>query len=95
MIGKGQALKMFQDLKPHAEVFYDENSSKEQIAIAAEKAMICLYNGSSEDDLGSLRHKRFFEKLTTISSYVQPNSLPLTSSATKFHSFRVFLQILE
>jgi hypothetical protein len=94
-IGKGQALKKFEDLREHAMVFSDVTSSKEQIATAGEKALVCLYHGNQDDSLNSLRHKRFCEKVTSSNTHIQPQSLPPTSAAAKFHSYRVFLQIQE
>ena len=56
---------------------------------------MCLYKGNHREDLNSLRYKRFCEKAATSTSHVQPQSLPPTSSAAKYHSLRVYYQIQE
>ncbi len=52
-------------------------------------------NGNSEYNLDVLRRKCFCEKVATKSVYVQPQSLPPTSAAGKYHSFRVYFQIMK
>ena len=47
------------------------------------------------DTLDSLRHKRFCEKAAPKTSHIKPQSLPPTSAAAKYHSFRVYLQVQE
>ena len=42
-----------------------------------------------------LRYRRFCVKVTQNSSPVEPQTLPPTSTAAKFHSFRVFYQLME
>ena len=40
-----------------------------------------------------LRLQRFHQKVATSTSFVQPESLPPTSSAAKYHSLRVYHQV--
>ena len=42
-----------------------------------------------------LRYQRYLEKLACKSKSIQPQSLPPTSSAVKYHSLRVYLQTRE
>ena len=85
-IGKGQALKKFEELRYHAQVFSKADSSKEQIAAAGEKALVCLYKGRPDYDLDSLLYKRFCEKVASSSTHVQPQSLLPKAVAAKCHS---------
>ena len=45
--------------------------------------------------LVSLRYSRFCQKITTGSSFVQPECLPLTSAAAGYHSLRVHHQVQQ
>ena len=54
-----------------------------------------MYNGKPGELLDSLRYKRFCEKVATNTSHVQPQSLPPTSAAGKYHSLRVYFQIKQ
>uniref|UniRef100_UPI00358ECD2A uncharacterized protein n=1 Tax=Myxine glutinosa TaxID=7769 RepID=UPI00358ECD2A len=97
-IGKGASLKKFKEsdiFREQAEVFYAHSASTDDVAEAGEKAMVILYNGTSTDTLDSLRYHRFCEKVASSSTYVQPQVLPPTSGAAKFHSLRVYLQVQE
>ena len=64
-LGKGLALKKFKSnvlFCQQAEVF---NSSwpvvKNDIVVAGENALVCLYGGASDEGLNTLRYKRFCE----------------------------------
>lgn len=94
-IGKGLALKKIK--LPHftkqAEVFRQPNRSKDEIASAGEAALVCIYGGLQDEELNHLRYKRFLTKVATGSVYVEPKSLPPTSEAARYHSFRVYHQV--
>ncbi|KAG1682202.1 hypothetical protein GQR58_011204 [Nymphon striatum] len=95
--GKGASLKMFTTSKQfqnQASIFYNETSTKDDIIEAGEKALV-LYNGQQDDTLNGLRYKKFCEKVATKSSHVQPQSIPPTTRAAKFHSLRVYHQVQE
>ncbi|KAJ8346642.1 hypothetical protein SKAU_G00280430 [Synaphobranchus kaupii] len=97
-IGKGASLKKFKEsdiFREQAEVFYAHSASTDDVAEAGEKAMVILYNGKSTDTLDSLQYHRFCEKVASSSTYVQPQVLPPTSGAAKYHSLRVYLQVQE
>ena len=55
--------------------------------------MLCVYNAKPDDHLDSLRHHRFQELVATSKKVIHPKSLPPTSGAVKYHSFRVFHQV--
>ena len=97
-IGKGTILKKFNlsiALQQAANVFDSPISNHEEIASAGEKAFVALYNGKAEDSLNTLRFSKYCEKVAKSLNKVEPRSLPPTSAAAKYHSYRVFLQICQ
>ena len=67
--------------------------SKEAIIFAGEKALVLLYGGSYSEGLCSLRYKQFCDESKSTSP-VDPQSLPPTSAAAKYHSLRVYYQVM-
>ena len=97
-IGKGSALKKIMkdaQSQEQAEVFHNKDSTKSDIIVAGEKSLVCLYNSRSEESLDSLRYSRFCQKITTGTSFVQPECLPPTSAAAVYHSLRVYHQVQQ
>ena len=95
-VGKGSILKKFKEnveLQKAAVVFDGPNSTQAQVQEAGEKAFVAIYGGKKSDNLNSLRFKKYSEKVATSLSSVDSKSLPPTSAAAKFHSYRVFLQV--
>ncbi len=91
-IGKGTALKKFKSsghFRERAKVF-NESASSQDIIAAGEQVLVSIYNGKPGEILDSLR---FCEKVATNTTQVQPQTLPPTSAAAKYHSLRVYLQI--
>lgn len=83
-IGKGTSLKKFREshhFRDQAEVFNNTSASKKEVIEAGEKALFCLYNGTSGETLDSLRYRRYCQKVDTNTSQIQPQSLPPTSAA--------------
>ena len=94
-MGKGLALKHIRSDKHYitqAEVFLQENATLADISIAEEATLVCLYTGAVGDTLDKLRLLRFHQKVATSTRFVQPENLPPTPSAAKYHSLRVYLQ---
>lgn len=54
-----------------------------------------VFNGRRGQKLDSPRYKRYCEKLASRKAQVQPQSLPPTSVAAKYHSMRVYLQVRQ
>ena len=97
-IGKGLALKKITkgtQFQEQAEVFNNEGATKSDIIAAGEKALVCLYNGRSDESLDSLRYSRFCQKITTGTSFVQPECLPPSSAAAVYHSLRVYHKVQQ
>ena len=95
-MGKGLALKHIRTDKhfvTQAEVFLQENATLADISSAGEASLVCLYTGALGDTLYKLRLLRFRQKVATSTRFVQPENLPSTSSAAKYHSLRAYLQV--
>jgi len=91
-IGKGTSIKKFQSsahFQEQAKVFAKESVTHEEIFIAGEQAIVCLYNGKAGESLDSLHYKRFCEKIATNTSRIHPQTLSPTSAAAKYHSLQV------
>ena len=97
-IGKGTSLKKYVNseyFRQQALVFDNLASTPEEVKNAGENALVCIYGGKPGQTLDQLRYQRYLEKLASKSKSVQAQSLPPTSSAAKYHSLRVYLQIRE
>ena len=95
-IGKGASLRKFQasnSFRQQANVLLTHSASKHDVACAGEKALVVLYNGNSTDNLDSIQHQRFCEKVPSSTSHVHPRGLPPTSGTAIYHSVRVYLQV--
>ena len=96
-IGKGLSIKAFskfEQFEQCASVFCDESSSKEQACAAGEKALITIYDGKEEVALEKMRYNVFCEKLVSAKTQIRPEVLPPTSAAAKYHSMRVYCQVM-
>ena len=97
-IGKGVTLtKIRTDALFHeqANVFNHPGASKDEVLMAGEKSLLCLYNCRSDESLDSLRYTKFCQKVATGTTLVQPESLQRTSAATGYRSLRVYFQIQQ
>jgi hypothetical protein len=97
-ICKGSSLKKIltnKDLVEAAMVFDRENALPTEIAAAGEKALLVMYSAKSGNSLNSLRYQKFIDKTSSRLVQIDPSTLPPTFSASKFHSYRVFLQICD
>ena len=92
--GKGVALKKLTSdafFYQQAKVFNHPAATKEEIVLAGEKVLLCLYNCKSPDEsLDSLCYIRFCQQVATGTSFVQPESLPPMPVAAAYHSQRVY-----
>ena len=88
-IGKPEALKKLRSnafFRKKADVFQDPHATPEDIRIAGENALVCLYNGRPGDKIDTLWVQHFHRKVSPSTSCVQPRKLPPTSAAAKYHS---------
>lgn len=59
------------------------------------KAMVSLFNGTQSENLESLRYSFLCKKVATAKTFVKPERLPPTTSATNLHSRRTYLQVMQ
>lgn len=96
-IGKTAALKKYENslhFREQAKVF-NSPSTVNDVVVAGENALVSLYGGKPGEKLDGMRYQRYCEKLATNSSQIQPQSLPPTSAAARYHSQRVYLQVQQ
>ncbi|XP_076042102.1 uncharacterized protein LOC143026001 [Oratosquilla oratoria] len=97
-IGKGAALRKVREdngFLKCLEAFCCQSGSKDAISSAGEKSLVYLYGGKGNDTLDGLRKTKFCNKVGKSSTTVEVHSLPPTTDAAKYHSFRVYCQIQE
>ena len=82
---------------PTTQVHYvlDDSSTQDEILLAGENSLVCLYGGRPGQKLDILRYQKYCEKVASRSTRIQPQSLPPTSCAAGFHSLRVQLQVQQ
>ena len=96
-VGKASALKKFENVlhfKEQANVF-SCHSAVSDVVTAGEKAFVSLFGGKPGVCLNALRYQRYFKKLASRTSHIEPQSLPPTAAASRFHSLRVYLQVKQ
>ena len=76
-------------------MFDEVTFSPTEIESAGEKAHVVVYNGKKNDTLNNLLMAKYCEKISKSLNKVEPRSLPPTSGAAKYHSYRVFLQVQQ
>ena len=82
-------LKVCQEVSP---LFYQPNTNKEVISAADEKVLLTLYKRKGVNNLNTLRHKVFMEKVAG-KKCVKPEHLPPTKDAAVQHFYRGYYQI--
>ena len=70
------------------------NKSQEDISDLGKDLIVDLFGGKSNDTLSSLRHIIFIKKVATAQAFVTPERLLPTLPATRFHSQRMYFQIM-
>ena len=97
LYGVGTALKKFENVlhfKEQAYVF-SCHSAVSDVVTAGEKALVSLFGGKPGVGLNALRHQHYFEQLAIKTSHIEPQNLPPTAAAARFHSLRVYLQVKQ
>ena len=96
-IGKAVAWKKMKtnpEMQALAATFLRDDSI-DSIQLAGEKMFVLLYNGNAGESLDELRYRLFCSKVAVGTTFVQVHTLPPTSAAARFHSFRVYFQVQE
>jgi len=81
-------------MKSCASAFILQNKSQEDIPDLGKDLMVDLFGGKSNDMLSSLHHIIFTKKVATVKAFVTAEQLPPTSPTTRFHSLRMYFQIM-
>ena len=87
-------LKNDKDLESCARCFLTPGETCESIEIAGCKAMVLLFGGKLSDNLSTLQHNLLKKKVVSATSFVSLEQLLPTALTTKFHSLRVYYQIM-
>ena len=97
-LGKKSALhKMMKEdsvLQSYARVFFTPKPYPAVIVSTGCKSMIASFNAKPGDSIRDLRNNILCKKVCAAKSFVTPERLPPTISATKFHSLRSYLQVM-
>ena len=91
-------MKKFRDcdhLCDLAEAFNSPSATAEEISTAGEQVLVTIYNSKPGETLDFVRYKRFCEKVARNTSHIQPQTLPPTSAAAKFHSLHIYFQVQQ
>jgi len=59
------------------------------------QAMVSLFNGTQKESLESLHYGFLCKKLATVKTFVKPERLSPTTSATNLHSQQTYLQVMQ
>ena len=81
-------------LKSCAKIFSTPKKSIAEIQDVGCKAMVALFGGKPGDNLSAMRYSSLCQKVGSAKSFVTPERLPPTSSATKYHALRSYLQVM-
>ena len=57
--------------------------------------MSALYNGNVHEELDFLRYRQCVQTVNSSSTVLQVQTLPPTKAATKYHSYRAYLQVKQ
>jgi len=77
-----------------ADQFLSPNQERGLIEKFGNQAMVVLFGGKDDESLTSLRYRILSKKIASSKSFVAPERLPPTASSTKFHSLRVYYQVM-
>ena len=98
-IGKGTAFEILRKNENAYELiqeFLKIDNNKEIIEKTGENAALVLFEANQyELTINVVRTRMFSKKVAKATNFVKPERLPPTNSALKFHSFRVYFQIMK
>ena len=80
------------NIRQFASIFLQPGETHDTVQTAGENIFLALYNGAKIQSLDILRYCKFLQKVQTKSTNLHVQSLPPTSDAARFHSYRTFLQ---
>ena len=77
-----------------ADTFTSRGMSTTEIEKTGIQVMTIIFGGENTSSLTDMRYKMFMKKVVCAKSFVTPERLPPTESATKFHCLRVYYQVM-
>ncbi len=89
-LGKGIAVNKLKNdatFRQTAKIFSRTGQTRDTIIGSGEKAIVLLYGGKHGDGLDAFRYQRCSDKVLNGAVLVEPQSLPPSSAAAKYHSF--------
>ena len=92
-LGKGKLKLVYNNeaFKNLANHFLNPNCTNDEIDAYGEREMIMLYGGDSTDaELDIFRYRIFLRKVAVDSVAIQPEDIPPTLAAVKFHSRKIY-----
>ena len=96
-IGKSTAFKVFDcDIDLYfLNKFQEEHASNDDIKVAGESLLLHFFKSKKCKSLDRLRYLSYMKKIAkkSLTSNFELESLPPTSGAAKYHSFRVYLTV--
>jgi hypothetical protein len=75
-----------------SKIFCSPDKDHDTVESAGCKAMVSLFNGN--ESLATLRYSSLCKKVSRAKTFVTPDRLPPTASATIFHSLRTHYQVM-
>ena len=97
-IGKQTVMSFYENhpgFRSVCEIFTSLQKSHDEIADAGLKATLSLYGARTGEVMANLRARMMAEKVLNSSTFVNPERLPPTEDALRYHSFRTYLQVLN
>ena len=77
-----------------SQVFCSPKKDQDAIENSGTRAMISLFNGNQFDSLASIRYSFLSKKVARSKTFITPERIPPTASATKFHSLHTYYQVM-
>jgi len=77
-----------------AKILTDPQADQAAVESAGCEAVVSLFNGTRSDSLASIRYSYLCKKVMTAETFVTPERLPQTYSATIHHAGRTYLQVV-
>ena len=78
-----------------ADQFCKKDATVDDVIDAGEAVLVCRYSGKEGDNIDGMRYAKCCDKVATNEVHIRPQTLPPTSSAARYHSMRVYLQVQQ
>ena len=78
-----------------SKIFCTPNADQVTVETTGCTAMVSIFKGIQSESLVSLRYSILCRKVSTAKTFVKPERLPPTPSATNLHARRAYLQVMQ